>query len=102
MAYVYSSPLWLYRHPTSFAMIGDKDPLYVVGRDYLVEIDGKPVRVPMGMLTDLTSVGHLVLCSSRGLSSARHLYRLRTLYQWADEVWSSSPKVKRRYHVLSN
>ena len=52
------------------------------------------------LLTDLTSVGHLVLCSSRGLSSARHLCRLRTLYQWADEVRGS--KVKRRYHALSN
>ncbi len=54
------------------------------------------------LLMDLTSVGHLVLCSSRGLSSARHLYRLRTLYQWADEVRGDSPEVKRRYHELSS
>lgn len=52
------------------------------------------------LLTDLTSVGHLVLCSSSGLSSARHLSRLRTLYQWADEALGS--KVKRKYHALSN
>ncbi len=37
-------------------------------------------------LADLTSAGHLVLCSAGGLSSARHLGKLRTLYRWADEV----------------
>jgi len=66
------------------------------------ELDSSHRKQFAKLLTDLTSAGHLVLCSSRGLSSARHLYRLRTLYQWADEVWSSSPKVKRRYHALSN
>ena len=54
------------------------------------------------LLTDLTSAGHLVLCSSSGLSSVRHLHRLRMLYQWADEARGSSPEVKRRYHALSN
>ncbi len=47
-------------------------------------------------LTDLAAVGHLVLCSSRGLSSARHLCRLRTMYQWADEARGSSSEVKQR------
>ncbi len=37
-------------------------------------------------LADLTSAGHLVLCSSGGLSSARHLGKLRTFYRWADEI----------------
>ena len=66
------------------------------------ELDFSHRKQFIELLTDLTSVGHLVLCSSRGLSSARHLYRLRTLYQWADEARGSSPKVKRRYHALSN
>ncbi len=43
-----------------------------------------------GLLTTLASGGRFVLCSSRGLSSAKHLSRLRTLYQWADEAWNPS------------
>ncbi len=38
------------------------------------------------LLADLSSAGHLVLCSAGGLSSARDLGKLRTLYRWADEV----------------
>ncbi|MFQ5849628.1 MAG: hypothetical protein ACE5JU_03450 [Candidatus Binatia bacterium] len=41
-----------------------------------------------GQLTTLASGGRFVLCSSRGLSSAKDLSRLRTLYHWADEAWN--------------
>jgi hypothetical protein len=41
-------------------------------------------------LLTLASGGRFVLCSSRGLSSAKHLSRLKTLYQWADEAWDGS------------
>ena len=41
-------------------------------------------------LTILASGGCFVLCSSRGLFSAKHLSRLKTLYRWADEAWDPS------------
>jgi uroporphyrinogen decarboxylase len=44
-------------------------------------------KKPFGeLLAELTDVGQLLLCSSGGLSSAKHLTNLRTLYRWADEV----------------
>ena len=39
------------------------------------------------LLENLALRGNFVLGSSCGLSSAKHLSRLRTLYQWADEAW---------------
>ena len=38
------------------------------------------------LLTTLAPGGRFVLCSSCGLSSAKHLPRLKTLYHWADEA----------------
>ena len=67
-----------------------------------VELDSSHRKQFAELLTTLTSVGHLVLCSSCGLSSARHLYRLRMLHQLADEARGNSSEVKRRYHALSN
>lgn len=45
-------------------------------------------------LTILASGGCFVLCSSRGLFSAKHLSRLETLYRWADEAWDSKTRGK--------
>jgi uroporphyrinogen decarboxylase len=50
------------------------------------ELDLNHKKQFIELLADLTSAGHLVLCSAGGLSSARHLGKLRTLYRWADEV----------------
>ena len=44
------------------------------------------------LLTSLASGGRFALGSSCGLSSAQHLSRLRTLYRWADEAWSSGKR----------
>jgi hypothetical protein len=38
------------------------------------------------LLAELTAAGHLVLCSSAGLSSAKNLRNLTILYRWAYEM----------------
>jgi len=58
-------------------------PSYLLDEE---ELGPQHQRQFIGSLTTLASRGRFVLCSSRGLSSAKHLFRLRTLYHWADEV----------------
>lgn len=50
------------------------------------ELDLNHKRQFAELLADLTSAGELMLCSTGGLSSARDLGNLRTLYRWADET----------------
>jgi len=46
------------------------------------------------LLRGLASGGRFMLCSSRGLSSAKHMSRLQTLYQWADQAWNRSKRTQ--------
>ena len=62
--YRYMTPLWLFRGIEKVRTAEGSDALYVVGREFYIQFMVKrgvveEVRVPQGLLTDLTSVPRL-------------------------------------------